>query len=120
MPASKSKVEVEISVDPGERTRLLLHQIGFVSTLKYEKHCRIYRGEIEGRKIEAAVVEVPELPSTYLELEIQAQNEPDALVALTALRNLRDLIGLRDTDETSEYYTSLVRQARSLGTIEKS
>ncbi|MFG2722725.1 class IV adenylate cyclase [Streptomyces sp. NPDC048416] len=110
--ASGSKPEHETWVSDPEAVHALLRGLGYVPVVAFEKRCRNYDFEANGRKMVATLVRVPEIDGTFVELETIV-DEADVAAALGDVRAvLRDL-GIEEEDLTTELYTDAVRAGRT-------
>lgn len=109
--ASGSKPEHETRVSDAEAVHAMLHGLGYVPVIRFEKRCRNYEFEAHGRKMLATLVRVPEIDGTFIELETIVA-EPDVAAALDDVRSVLADLGIGESDLTTELYTDAVRAAR--------
>ncbi|MFJ4779197.1 class IV adenylate cyclase [Streptomyces sp. NPDC088762] len=108
---SGSKPEHETRVDDAEAVHATLRGLGYVPAVAFEKRCRNYAFQAQGRQMLATLVRVPELDGTFLELETQVE-EKDVLAALDDIRTVLAELGIGPDDLTSELYTASVKARR--------
>jgi adenylate cyclase class 2 len=101
--ASGARPEHETEVGDAAVVRTLFAGLGLVEFISFEKHCENYRFQESGREILATVVEIPELPETFLEVETMAAPE-DVVAALEVVRQVLAGLGLTDADLCTESY----------------
>jgi adenylate cyclase class 2 len=110
--ASGSKPEYETRVDDPAVADVMLCGLGLVHLVEFEKRCTNYRFSAKGRQMVATVVRVPELDSTFIELETMT-DEGSTPAALADVRTVLGELGILQADLTSEQYTEAVLKARS-------
>ncbi|MFJ2864344.1 class IV adenylate cyclase [Kitasatospora sp. NPDC087314] len=111
--ASGSKWEAETRVEDSEAVHEIIRGIGFTSRIQFEKRCRNYAFERDGRQCLATLVRVPELDATFIEVET-AEATPDGLgAALDTVRAVLVDLGIGEDDLTTELYTDAVAAART-------
>ncbi len=108
---SGSKPEYETQVEDTSAIDAMLRGLGLECTVAFEKRCTNHRFTASGREMLATVVQVPELDSTFIEVETMT-GEDDTAAALADVRGLLDQIGITEDDLTSELYTDAVIKAR--------
>ncbi|MFF3326927.1 class IV adenylate cyclase [Streptomyces sp. NPDC002889] len=108
---SGSKPEHETRVEDAEAVHAMLHGLGYMPVIAFEKRCRNYDFEARGRRMLATLVRVPELDGTFLELETLV-NETDTQAALADVRAVLAELGISEHDLTRELYTDAVRTHR--------
>jgi predicted adenylyl cyclase CyaB len=108
-PPSRSKPELEISVDDGEKLEEILMSLGFKKWLEIKKHCTLYTFEHSSYQVEAALVRVDGVEGYFLELEIGVETLKDSAEALTVLSRISKQLGMSKESFTNEYYTDIVR-----------
>ncbi|MEU9607962.1 class IV adenylate cyclase [Streptomyces sp. NPDC048057] len=109
---SGSKPEHETRVDDPEAVHALLRGLGYVPLIQFEKRCRNYAFDADGRRMLATLVRVPEIEGTFLEVETLAE-ESDVAAALTDVRTVLTSLGIAESDLTRELYTDAVRTRRA-------
>lgn len=110
--ASGSKPEAETRVDDADAAHEIVRGLGFVPRIAFEKRCRNYSFEQDGRKLLATLVRVPEIDGTFLEVETVATAESDLATALAVVRSVLGELGIDGADLTTEQYTDAVAAAR--------
>ncbi|MER7049609.1 class IV adenylate cyclase [Streptomyces jumonjinensis] len=110
--ASGSKPEHETRVEDAAEVHAILHGLGYVPVIRFEKQCRNYAFEARGRQMLATLVRVPELDGTFLELETPA-TESDLTAALGEVRAVLAELGIGAESLTRELYTDAVRARRA-------
>lgn len=112
--ASGSKPEHETRVDDPAAVHAMLHGLGYVPLIHFEKHCRNYDFTARGRHLLATLVRVPELKGDFIELETIVENTDAALHdALADVRAVLAELGIGDADLTTEQYTDAVAGLRA-------
>ncbi|MFE9122466.1 class IV adenylate cyclase [Streptomyces sp. NPDC007172] len=109
--ASGSKPEHETSVSDSEAVHAVLRGLGYVPLIKFEKRCRNYDLQANGRKMLATLVRVPEIDGTFIELETLAEKD-DVDAALEDVRAVLGELGIEEDDLTTELYTDEVKTSR--------
>jgi adenylate cyclase class 2 len=109
--ASGSKPEHETHVTDADAVHGILHGLGYVPVIAFEKRCRNYRLTARGRPMLATLVRVPELDGVFLELETQT-TEHDVPDALDDVRAVLLELGIEEHDLTTETYTEAVAARR--------
>lgn len=110
--ASGSKPEAETTVGDADTMRVVLAGLGFEVLIAFDKHCRNYRLAAGDRNLLATLVEIPELDSTYLEVESIVATVEHVGPALDAIRAVLAELGIARADETTEMYTDAVAVRR--------
>ncbi|MFF2148390.1 adenylyl cyclase [Kitasatospora sp. NPDC058190] len=111
--ASGSKPEAETRVEDAEAAHEIVRGLGFTPRIAFEKRCRNYSFERDGRSLMATLVRVPELDdATFIELETVAAAEDDLVPALALVRLVLAELGISENDLTNELYTDAVAAAR--------
>ncbi|GAA4981091.1 class IV adenylate cyclase [Kitasatospora paranensis] len=110
--ASGSKPEAETRVEDAEAAHEIVRGLGFVPRIAFEKRCRNYTFERDGRELLATLVRVPEIDGTFIELETIAKTEDDLESALAVVRSVLSGLGIAEDDLTTEQYTDAVAAAR--------
>ena len=111
--ASGSKPEIETTAGDDDTLRAILAGLGFEVLIAFDKHCSNYHLTTGGRSLLATLVDVPELDSTYLEVESIADTEEQVGPALDTIRTVLAELGIDRADETTETYTDAVAAHRS-------
>lgn len=75
--ASGSKPEHETRVEDAAAAHEIVRGLGYVPRIAFEKRCRNYAFQHDGRELLATLVRVPELDATFIELETLAKAEED-------------------------------------------
>lgn len=112
--ASQSKPEYESEIaDRGVIDHTLLG-LGLTVDIAFEKHCRNYRFQLDGRDFLATLVQVPEIDdSTFLEVESLVPSSADVPAALSAIRDVFVQLGIDpDRNLNGRYYQEMVRTHR--------
>ncbi|MFH8385195.1 class IV adenylate cyclase [Kitasatospora sp. NPDC018058] len=110
--ASAAKPEHETAVADAEAAHAIVRGLGYRVRLAYQKHCRNYVWEREGRLFLASLVRVPQLEGVFLEVETAAGSAAELAGALAAVRGVMAELGVSEGDLTSELYTDAVLRAR--------
>ncbi|MFE5582401.1 class IV adenylate cyclase [Kitasatospora sp. NPDC056531] len=111
--ASGSKPEAETRVEDAEAAHEIVRGLGFTPRIAFEKRCRNYSFQRDGRSLLATLVRVPELDdATFIEVETVAATEADLVSALTLVRMVLAELGISEIDLTNELYTDAVAAAR--------
>ncbi|MFJ8429870.1 class IV adenylate cyclase [Kitasatospora sp. NPDC094019] len=110
--ASGSKPEAETRVEDAEAAHEIVRALGFVPRIAFEKRCRNYDLQHDGRRLLATLVRVPEIDGTFIELETIAATEADLAPALAVVRSVLAELGLHGEDLTTEQYTDAVAASR--------
>lgn len=110
--ASGSKPEAETRVDDAEAAHDIVRGLGYVPVIAFEKRCRNYTLQRDGRELLATLVRVPEIDATFIELETLAKAEADLGPALAVVRSVLGDLGIGEEDLTTELYTDAVAAAR--------
>ncbi len=108
---SASKPEHETRVEDAEAVHAMLHGLGYVPAVAFEKRCRNYSFEARGRQMLATLVRVPEVDGTFLELETLVEAK-DLTRALDDIREVLAELGIGPQDLTREQYTAAVKARR--------
>ncbi|MFD7828208.1 hypothetical protein [Kitasatospora sp. NPDC059803] len=91
----------------------IIRGLGFTPRITFEKRCRNYGFQRDGRHLLATLVRVPELDdATFIEVETTAATEADLTPALALVRVVLAELGIKDADLTTELYTDAVAAAR--------
>ncbi|MEU3752272.1 class IV adenylate cyclase [Streptomyces olivoreticuli] len=109
--ASGSKPEHETGVSNSDAVHTMLRGLGYVPSIAFEKRCRNYEFDQDGRRMLATLVRVPEIDGTFLEVETLAQDD-ELHAALAAVRSVLDELGFTERDLTTELYTEAVAANR--------
>lgn len=109
--ASGSKPEHETRVSDPEAVHAVLRGLGYVPVIAFEKRCRNYDFEANGRTMLATLVRVPEIDGTFIELETIV-DEAEVTAALDDVRSVLAALGIGPEDLTTELYTDAVRARR--------
>lgn len=110
--ASGSKPESETRVEDAEAAHGIVRGLGYVPVIAFEKRCRNYDIQHDGRQLLATLVRVPEIDGTFIELETLAKTEDDLETALAVVRAVLQRLGVEESDITTELYTDAVAAAR--------
>ncbi|MEV7773066.1 class IV adenylate cyclase [Kitasatospora sp. NPDC086791] len=110
--ASGSKPEAETRVEDADAAHAIVRGLGLVPRIRFEKRCRNYTFERDGRSLLATLVRVPELGATFIEVETSAPGQDDLGLALTVVRAVLADLGIAEDDLTTELYTDAVAAAR--------
>lgn len=110
---SGSKPEHETRVTDPEAVHAMLTGLGYRPFIDYEKRCRNYEFDARGRRMLATLAYLPELDSTFLELETLIRNGDELSAALDDVRAVLHDLGIKDTDLTKERYTDAVATSRA-------
>ncbi|MCF3176821.1 class IV adenylate cyclase [Streptomyces sioyaensis] len=110
---SGSKPEHETHVDNPEAVHAILHGLGYVPALSFQKQCRNYEFTTRGRSMLATLVQVPEIEGTFLEVETLVSEEKELPSALDDVRAVMSELGIRGDDFTTELYTAAVAARRA-------
>jgi adenylate cyclase class 2 len=109
---SGSKPEWETVVADAAALHAILGHLGYAPALAFEKRCRNYDVNVDGRAFVITFVQVPELDGHFLEVETSAATEDDLPEALEDVRTLLRELGIGAEDETNELYTDAVAARR--------
>ncbi|ABD94166.1 unknown [Streptomyces phage mu1/6] len=109
--ASGSKPEAETRVEDADAAHEIVRGLGFAPRIQFEKRCRNYAFDRDGRRLLATLVRVPELDATFIEVETAAA-EGDLPSALVVVRAALADLGITEDDLTTELYTDAVAAAR--------
>ncbi|MFC5661849.1 class IV adenylate cyclase [Kitasatospora misakiensis] len=110
--ASGSKPEAETRVDDAEAVHEIVHGLGFTPRIAFEKQCRNYAFDQDGRRLLATLVRVPEIDEVFIELETTTADEDDLGPALAVVRAVLASLGIAAEDLTTEQYTDAIAAAR--------
>jgi len=110
--ASGSKPEHETVVSDTAAVDLMVRDLGLVELVSLTKNCLNYRFGFEGCPILATLVTVPELVSTFLEVETLVE-ERHLKLALDSIHAVIGELGLSQSIDRSKY-TDEVRKRRNL------
>ncbi|MGA5817833.1 class IV adenylate cyclase [Kitasatospora sp. NPDC094028] len=111
--ASGSKPEAETRVEDADALREIVRGLGFTPRIAFEKRCRNYSFEHDGRRMLATLVRVPELgDATFIEVETVAAMAADLVPALASVRAVLNELSIGEGDLTTELYTDAVAAAR--------
>ncbi|MEV7183640.1 class IV adenylate cyclase [Kitasatospora sp. NPDC093102] len=111
--ASGSKWEAETRVEDAEAAHEIIRGLGFTPRIRFEKRCRNYAFESDGRRFLATLVRVPELDATFIEVETATVAQDGLGAALDAVRAVLADLGVNEDDLTAELYTDAVAAARA-------
>lgn len=109
--ASGSKPENETEVENADAAHAIFRGLGHMPTISFEKPCRNYEFQLDGRDSLATLVQVPQLQGAFIELESQVEQEHLA-DALSAVRAVLATLGISESDLTTEQYTDAVAATR--------
>ncbi|WAL73566.1 class IV adenylate cyclase [Kitasatospora sp. YST-16] len=109
---SGSKPEFETRLDDPDAGHAIFRGLGYVPRIAFEKRCRNYEFEQDGRQVLATLVRVPEIDGTFLEVETAAADEAELPAALAVVRGVLGELGITEDDFTTELYTDAVAAAR--------
>lgn len=111
---SQSKPEYETQVVDRTVVEHMLHGIGLVPDISFEKHCRNYEFERGGRIFLATLAQVREIDHTvFIEVETMVPETQDVPAALGAIRGVLAELGIDPaTDVNSQTYRELIREHR--------
>ncbi|MFE2410748.1 class IV adenylate cyclase [Kitasatospora sp. NPDC059408] len=112
---SGSKPEHETAVADAGAAHGIARGLGYLPRLAFEKRCRNYAVERDGRRLLATLVRVPGLDGVYLEVETAAEGSGGLAPALDVVRGLMVELGIEDGDFTPELYTDAVAARRGAG-----
>ncbi|WP_371516052.1 class IV adenylate cyclase [Kitasatospora sp. NBC_01300] len=115
--ASGSKPESETEVEDADAAHEIVRGLGFIPRIAFEKRCRNYGFQRDGRHLLATLVRVPELDdATFIEVETTAATtaatEADLGPALALVRAVLAELGINEADLITELYTDAVAAAR--------
>ncbi|WBP90120.1 class IV adenylate cyclase [Kitasatospora cathayae] len=111
--ASGSKPEAETRVEDADAMHEIVRGLGFTPRIAFEKRCRNYSFERDGRRLLATLVRVPELDdATFIEVETSAATEAELAPALALVRVVLAELGVDEADLIAELYTDAVAAAR--------
>ncbi|MEV7929950.1 class IV adenylate cyclase [Kitasatospora sp. NPDC088779] len=111
--ASGAKPESETKVEDADAAHEIMRGLGFTPRIAFEKRCRNYGFQRDGRRLLATLVRVPELDdATFIEVEATAATEADLAPALALVRAVLAELGIRKVDLTTDLYTDTVAAAR--------
>ncbi|MFE3873140.1 class IV adenylate cyclase [Kitasatospora sp. NPDC059146] len=111
--ASGSKPEAETRVEDVAAAHEIVRGLGFVPRIAFEKRCRNYGFERDGRRVLVTLVRVPELDdATFIEVETMAATEHELGSALAFVRAVLAELGIGESDLTTDLYTDAVAAAR--------
>ena len=108
---SGSKTEVETAVADADALIDIVKALGYEAVVAFDKHCTNYRFTRGDRSMLATVVEVPQIEGTFIEVESLVPDSDDVGVALDAIRDVLDDLGITRADETRDTYTGAVLTA---------
>lgn len=108
---SGSKPEHETRVDDSQSAHAILRGLGYVPVIAFEKQCRNYAFEANGRQMLATLVRVPEIQGTFLEVETLVVEEQMS-AALDDVRAVLADLGIGPEELTREAYTDAVSSQR--------
>ncbi|MFJ9446695.1 class IV adenylate cyclase [Kitasatospora sp. NPDC101235] len=111
--ASGSKWEAETRVEDADAAHEIISGLGFTPRIRFEKRCRNYTFERDGRQLLATLVRVPELDATFIEVETAAATADGLAAALDTVRAVLADLGISEADLTTEQYTDAVAAART-------
>jgi adenylate cyclase class 2 len=115
---SQSKPEYETQVGTRSTMDFILRSLGLTHLVAFEKHCRNFALEIEGRQVLATLVRVPELDETFIEVETLVDGVGNVEPGLRIVRNVLAELKIDQDDITTVTYTSLVlRRREALGRL---
>ncbi len=109
---SGSKPEHETRITDPDAVQAMLTGLGYRPVIDYEKRCRNYEFDARGRKMLATLAFLPELDTSFLELETLIQDDGDVQEALGDVRAVLHDLGIKDADLTKERYTDAVATRR--------
>ncbi|MGH3628367.1 MAG: class IV adenylate cyclase, partial [Sciscionella sp.] len=103
---SQSKPEYETQIIDRDVIDYTLLGIGMVVDISFEKHCRNYQLNRDGRRFLASLVQVPEIDqSVFIEIETMVPNVNGPAAALESIRKLLTELGIDPaTDVNSRTY----------------
>ncbi|TXC95833.1 class IV adenylate cyclase [Streptomyces sp. ISID311] len=110
---SGSKPEHETHVDSPEAVHAMLHGLGYVAAIAFQKQCRNYEFTARGRSMLATLVQVPEIEGTFLEVETLVSEEKELSSALDDIRSVMGDLGIHADDFTTGLYTDAVAARRA-------
>lgn len=110
--ASGSKPEYETTVSAPAAVAHMVEALGYDPVMEFTKDCENYRFGDGGREFLATVARVPEIDSTFLEVETMA-DEDQVDAALSSVRAVIEQLGVAASELTTELYTDAVRAARA-------
>ncbi|REK91377.1 class IV adenylate cyclase [Streptomyces inhibens] len=110
---SGSKPEHETRVDNPEAVHAMLHGLGYVPAISFQKRCQNYEFSSHGRSFLATLVQVPEIDGTFLEVETMVPEEKELSSALDDVRSTMGELGIHTDDFTTELYTDAVAARRA-------
>ncbi|MER8183502.1 class IV adenylate cyclase [Kitasatospora sp. NPDC094015] len=110
--ASGSKPEAETKVEDADAAHDIVRGLGYMPVIAFEKRCRNYAFQYDGREMLATLVRVPEIDGTFLEVETIAKSGDDLGPALATVRAVLAGLGIGEDDLTTELYTDAVAAAR--------
>ncbi|MDH6114811.1 adenylate cyclase class IV [Kitasatospora sp. MAP12-15] len=105
------KPEHETQVEDADAAHAILRGLGYAPTIAFEKRCRNYSFQLDGRDFLATLVQVPQSQGTFIELETQTEQEEPA-EALGAVQAVLAALGIGESDLTTEQYTDAVAATR--------
>ncbi len=108
----KSREEVEVEVEDGERMDRILRRLGFrpLERVKVKKRREVYRVRFEGRDVTVALDEVGGL-GTFLELECSVGDRSEVERAEESLLRLAERLGVRGERVRESYLELLMERA---------
>jgi adenylate cyclase class 2 len=110
---SKSKPEYEVRIHDNESMKKILERLGYKIDIKFKKMCKNYYMNYNSYSILATLVKIPEIRSNFIELEIQVKSIAEVDLAVMTLHDLLKFLCISKDNLTTEYYTTLIRNARA-------
>jgi predicted adenylyl cyclase CyaB len=110
---SRSKPEYEVAVDNYENIVKILRMLGYTEDIKISKKCTNYSLKYKSHDVMVTIAEIPEIGSSFIELEIQVDSITKANDAMRNLHDITKYLDIPESSLTSEYYTEMMRKIQS-------
>ncbi|MEH6406167.1 MAG: class IV adenylate cyclase [Leeuwenhoekiella sp.] len=108
---SKSKPEFETEITDFNTGIAIFQKLGYVISTQYTKNCLLCDLIYKHQKIEIAVVEISMLKDTFIEVEIQTENQQETAKLFIILYSFLEEIGISKDEVTNEYYVDAIKNS---------
>ena len=111
---SKTREEIDISIENIEEMGKLLKLLGFQEVLTVIKERELFALEFKNNKIEALIDYIPFLNQHFIELEYLTETEAEIERARNFLFDFLGLLGIQRTDSITKSYLELILEKKEM------
>lgn len=110
---SKSKIEHEIRVSSSKEASIILGHLGYIEDISFQKECTNFHVSYRAFEILVTLVKMRELEQDFIEAEVLTDDIDAITQVKEVLHEFLSLLNITPKQLTNEYYTDMVRHARS-------